>query len=371
MIELNVYNTIMLPLAVIDKITSLIWTRRYWSAGDFKLLVPFTDLHSEIIKKHNIIMKRGDTEAAEIRYVKIRKNPQGVEEIEAQGRFITNWIGKRIVRNQISTQDNTQNIIKRIMNENVVNPANSKRKIPNVILNPDTDIGSGIINYTSEAYINALLGIEDAAKAAKIGFKMISDVRTGIHAFSVYSGKNLTADQTENQPCIFSPEFNNVSEQEYTNSIENLKSTVFVGGEDTEQRIVVEVGETAEGIERDEVFINATDIAQNYTDDNRNEISLTDAQYRSLLLARGLSELEHFTETLNFTSKINTHANLQYKNDYDIGDRVTCINKSWGIRINARITEISETYQQNTQSLDITFGESLPMLLDTIRQITK
>ncbi|NBI18754.1 hypothetical protein D1841_09180, partial [Neglecta sp. X4] len=35
----------MILQGVIDEISSLIWTRRYWAAGEFKLLVPFTDRH--------------------------------------------------------------------------------------------------------------------------------------------------------------------------------------------------------------------------------------------------------------------------------------------------------------------------------------
>ena len=60
-----------------------------------------------------------------------------------------------------------------------------------------------------------------------------------------------------------------------------------------------------------------------------------------------------------------------FKKDYDLGDRVTCVNKRWGIKINVRITEVSETYQQNIEEIDITFGESLPALLTQIRQIAK
>ena len=55
----------------------------------------------------------------------------------------------------------------------------------------------------------------------------------------------------------------------------------------------------------------------------------------------------------------------------DLGDRVTCINKNWKIKINVRITEVSEVYQQGEESLEITFGESLPALIDKIRQIAK
>ena len=43
----------------------------------------------------------------------------------------------------------------------------------------------------------------------------------------------------------------------------------------------------------------------------------------------------------------------------------------WGIKINVRITEVAETYQQNMEEIDITFGESLPALITQIRQITK
>lgn len=370
--ELYIYDREMTLKGVIDKITSLIWTRRYWAAGEFKLLVPFTDRHVAMLQKRNLVIKRGDTEAAEIKYVNIKKNSQGLEEIEVQGRFITGWIGKRIVRNQIITTNGTQNILYRIVNENVISPYIPARKIPNIYLWPnDTDTGSGTIEYTSEPFVNALLAVETAAKAAKLGFRMITDVKAAHHYFSVYAGRDLTADQTTNPPCIFSQEFDNIVEQEYTNSIENLKTTAYIGGEEIEPRVVAEVGGAATGLDRDEVFVNATDITKVYRDENDNDVTRSEQEYLSCLEDRGTLELEQYAETLSFASNINTHANLKYKEDYDLGDRVTCVNKRWGIKINVRITEISETYQRNIEAIDITFGESLPALLTQIRQITK
>ena len=246
------------------------------------------------------------------------------------------------------------------------------RAIPNVLIDPtDEDTGSGKIDYTSEAFTNALLAVETAAKAAKLGFRLRTDVKTGKHYFSVYKGRDLTADQTENPPCIFSQEFDNITEQEYTNSIENLKSMAYVGGEEAEPRVVAEVGGGAAGLDREEVFVNATDITKKYTNENDEEITRTDEEYLACLEERGASELEQYAETLSFSSTINTHANLKYREDYDLGDRVTCVNKRWGIKINVRITEVAETYQQNMEEIDITFGESLPALITQIRQITK
>lgn len=373
--ELYVYSSEMELQGIVEKIASLIWTRRYWSCGEFKLLVPFTEEHSRMLVKNNIIMKRGDDEAAQIRYVHITKNSQGLEEIEVQGKFLIAWIGKRIIKKQIITNDTTQNILYRIVRENVTNPADTARKIPDVsIATDDEDTESGVIDYTSEQYTNAQLAAETAAKAAKLGIRMRTDARTGAHVFSVYEGRDLTAGNTAgNAPCIFSQEFDNIVEQEYTNSVENLKTTAFVGGEEKEgvARKVAEVGGSAAGLAREEVFINATDIVQEYEDDDGEQVTLTDTEYLALLSARGAEELEQYAETLSFGSKINTFANLIYRTDYDLGDRVTCVNKRWGIRIDVRITEIAETYQNNVEEIDITFGESLPALLTQIRQITK
>jgi hypothetical protein len=373
--ELYVYDRDMTLQGVIDRITSLIWTRRYWTCGEFKLLVPFTEDHVRLLVKNNMVMKRGDAEAAEIRYVTITKNSQGLEEIEVQGKFLVSWLGKRILTKQIIRQDTTQNILYEIVRQTLTSPTNTARAIPNLsIAADDADTGSGIIDYTSEAFINAQLAAETAATAAKLGIRVKSDVRTGAHVFSVYKGRDLTASNADgNPPCVFSQEFDNIVEQDFTNSIENLKSTAFVGGEEKEgvARKVAEVGGAAVGLDRDEVFINATDIVQEYEDDSGNPVVLTDAQYMALLLARGASELEQYAETLAFGSKINTFANLQYREDYDIGDRVTCINKCWNVRIDVRITEIAETYETGGDQIDITFGESLPALIHQIRQITK
>jgi len=371
--ELYVYNREMVLQGIIEKISSLIWTRRYWTCGEFKLLVPFTEEHADLLIKNNIIIKRGGKEAAEIRYIHITKNSQGLEEIEVQGKFLLSWIGKRIITNQIITQDTTQNILYSIVRQTCTE-AGDLRNIPSFsIATDDADTGSGTIDYASEKFANAQLAAETAAKAAKLGMRVTTDTRTGAHTFSVYKGRDLTAGNAEgNAPCIFSQEFDNIVEQEYTNSVENLKSTAYVGGEEKEGvvRKVAEVGSSAAGLERDEVFINATDIVQEY-EENEVTITLTDAQYIALLSARGVEELEQYAETLAFGSKINTNANLQYGVDYDLGDRVTCINKRWNVRIDVRITEIAETYETSGEEIDITFGESLPALLTQIRQITK
>ena len=61
-----IYNSQMSMLGVVEEITSLIWTRRYWDVGDFKLLVPFNATHNQLLQTGNIVIRHGDTEASEI-----------------------------------------------------------------------------------------------------------------------------------------------------------------------------------------------------------------------------------------------------------------------------------------------------------------
>lgn len=368
--ELYIYDTSLTLQGVIDEMSSFIWIRRYWSAGEFRLLVPFTALNGKLLVKNNLIMKRGDNEAAQITYITIKKNAYGMEEIEVQGKFITAWLDRRIMLKQIIATANSQQVLNRIVVENLTAPADSNRTMPLLELDGEPpDLGSGTINYTSEPYISALLAAETVAKAAKLGFGVYTDTKAQKHIFKVYKGRDLTAEQTEYRPCIFSHDFDNIYEQEYENSIENLRSACYVGGEEKEgvQRQVVEIG-TASGLDRIELFVNATDITQTYRE-GENEITMPLSEYLERLRERGISEMGGHAETLNFSSKINVHSNLAYKTDFDIGDRVTCLDKRWGIKINVRITEITETYQQNQNDVDVTFGESLPTLFEKINKM--
>lgn len=91
--------------------------------------------------------------------------------------------------------------------------------------------------------------------------------------------------------------------------------------------------------------------------------------YIAMLKTRGGAELENYGKNINFVSTINTNSNLKFKADFDLGDRITCKETKWGIQIDARITEVTETYQKGEETIEATFGDSLPTLVDQIRKV--
>lgn len=368
---INVYDKNLERLGAIDKISSLTWRRRYWQCGDFVLLLPMDEHHAQLIKQGRLIMPHGYDEAAEIKYIDIRKNDDGVELIEVQGKFLPRWIGKRIVLSRIIATDAPENLIVRIAEENAINPADDKRKISQLTAAEAQSSGQQV-EYTSNEYANALGEIEQIAKTAEIGYKVVTDARAKTNTLHVYVGRDLTAGNAEgNEPCIFAYEYDNVLEQSYVTDNEDKRNMAYAGGEEIEgeDRLIVEVGSEFEGLDRDEIFADARDIRQTYRNAADEEVSMTDEEYAEMVRQRGWSDLAQYTDVLEFDGRINPSANLKYREDFDLGDIVTCREKRWGIQLDVRITEVVESYQPGENELAVVFGRPAPTLKDKLKRI--
>ena len=367
--ELFIYDTSLELLGVIDEISALVWTRCYWECGEFSLLVPLTSRHAALLQNGRLLARKDTDEMGQIRYLTVTKDENGLEQIEVQGKFLTHWVGNRLLQKSVVSSLPTHELLSSIVQENLITPSDPRRIIPNLTLANMSSLVSEPVNCSCAAYTNALDTCSERAKLAKLGFKIITDLKQKKHFFLVYKGLDRTSGQTENAICIFSPDFDNVLSQEYTHSVENVATAAYVGGEETEgePRLVVEVSDDAQtGLDRIEYFDDSSTISRSYTEDGvEQQLSLED--YLALLTARGHGVLDQKTESLSFSSHIDTHANLAYKADFDLGDRVTCVNKRWGIRIDARITEIIESYESGKEELEITFGVSIPSLNNILK----
>lgn len=362
--ELYIYDTSLELLGIIDEISALVWSRRYWECGEFSLLVPMTSRHAALLQNGRLIARKDTDELSQIRYLNVAKDENGLEQIEVQGKFVTHWIGNRLLLGGIVSALPTHELLAMIVYENMIAPSDSRRIIPNLTLADMSSLVSESVDCSCIAYANALDTCTERAKLSKLGFRIITDLKQKKHFFLVYKGLDRTFGQTENPVCIFSPDFDNVLSQEYTHSVENVATAAYVGGEETEgeARQVAEVSDDAFiGLDRIEFFDDASDISQSYMENGMEQLHSPEA-YFALLIARGNLVLDQKTESISFSSHIDTHANLIYKTDFDLGDRVTCVNKRWGIRIDSRITEITESFESGKEELEVTFGTSIPSL---------
>ena len=382
--ELRVFDKTVEPLGLIDEMASLLWHVKYFDVGTFNLLAPITDNNKRLLTEGNIIVKHdGKREvtdaaggiwrrAAQITYVHITKDENGLEQIEAQGYMLSQWLNKRCISPQIVTTATNQSIINTMVKNNCGSSAGTKRRFPRFIMLAQETIAGSAVEYANEVYAKLGQEVKARAQAGKLGYDILINERSRQYGFYLYKGKDLTAKNSEgNTPCIFSRDFDNVNEQEYTASIENCGNFIYIQGaaDDSGSQPVTTVdGEGASGLELIEVFCDATDIARKYQS-GETEVTIPLNTYLQMLKTRAAAELENYGKIINFVSTINTNSNLKFKQDFDLGDRITCKETKWGIQIDARITEVTETYQKGAEEIEATFGDSLPTLVDQIRKV--
>ena len=319
MMELYIFDRDLNFQGILESFFSLIWTRRYSKCGEFELHCNLTPETIELLKRENIIWKKGDLEAGYIEYRNLSQDSNGQETLVVKGKFLTGYIGRRIIWGTENLNTTAELGIRELINNHAINTTNTDRKIDLFAL-------GDLKNYTQTlkkqaSYKNLLETIEEIANTNELGIRTFIDIQNKQMIFDIYECTNRTG-QSVNAPAIFSKEFENILEQEYTDSLNNYRNVVLVAGEGegTERELVI-VGEST-GLDRFEMFVDARDLqSTKKVDDEEAPIPIED--YREMLESRGLSKLSEHKEVRTFDSKINLNSNLTYKEDFDLGDVVT------------------------------------------------
>lgn len=383
--DIRVFDTALNALGNVDETASVIWQIMYFSVGEVKILAPITSNNKALLVAGNVVVKHDSyidytdsdgvvwRRAAEITYVHYQKDETGQEQIEARGYMITRWLNRRVITPQIQMTGTQQEIVNALILKNIGSSASTRRQFPSfVVLDQETITGDSV-DYSNEALKALGDEVRDQCQQGKLGYDLLVDERNQRYGFYLYKGKDLTDDNEDgNAPCIFSRDKDNVAEQEYEHNVENVQNYAYVRGasDDSNVQIVEEVdGASATGLELREYLLDASDISRTAEDSSGNSTEIAEATYRKMLAARGTTDLAGEIETYSFTSAIKTDSNLKYKEDFDLGDRVTCIDDSWGIKINSRITQITQTFENNVETIEAKFGESSPTLLDKIKKV--
>ena len=202
---------------------------------------------------------------------------------------------------------------------------------------------------------NLLAEIESISMLSGLGVTIDTDGSGMI--FKVLQGVDRTAEQNTNPRAIFSAEFENVLAQEYDIDTGDSGTVAIVA---TDKDSIVETVGTATGRLRREIYVAASGL-----DKDENGNALNEAQKRALMQQQGKTALANAPISESFTAEVNPYGNLKYKTHYDLGDIITVSSKRWGVQVDARITEITEVYGADGETLELTLGyqESIKKIL--------
>lgn len=326
-------------LRVIDTFESLIWTERYSQAGDFEIYTPVDmSLLQIVVNKpedvdYYVWLKESDQQMI-LESVKVVSEVETGAYMTISGRSLESILERRIIWEQTILNGKLQNGVKKLINESIIDPEISDRKIPNFIFEDSTDpnITSLTIRaqYTGDNLYDVIIAICDSYN---LGFQVYLNEKHQF-VFRLYFGTDRSYDQIENPYVIFSPKFENIINSNYLKSINTFKNVALVLGEDegNERRRWV-VG-SEKGLARRELYVDARDI-QSETEDGGH---IPDDEYNAQLDQRGTEKLADCTKTEAFEGQIDATQTFVYGIDFVKGDIIQIVNE-FGIEAKARITE--------------------------------
>ena len=338
-----IMNASFTRLAVIDDYVSFIWTPRYYSPGDFELVLP-AGKYMSVIAADYYVAREDDENVGIIEDIQLQRDEDGRNIMIVSGRFLLSILERRIIATQTSLAGNVGDCVSQLLSDNVITPYILDREIPNFVLGTFSVSGTMQAQYTGK---NLLETTEEICDSYGLGQKVTLD-SSNRFVYTMYEGTDRTYDQNVNPWVVFSDKYDNLLSSHYEENYRDHKTAVLVAGEGEgldRRTLWLTEGET--GLDRREIYKDQRQIRS-----NGGEIS--DADYDDMLEEAGREALKPWTTAFSGTVYFD---NVKYKQDVFLGDLCVIENSVWGIYINARLVEVIESVSETGEySIIPTFG---------------
>lgn len=385
---LEIRNAERSIIGIIDTAQSVIWHEKYKGVGDFEIYAKATPEHLNLLEENNYITRLDKDEIGIIENIAISYSVQNGRMITATGRFAKSILDRRhiynprprknqssvvipgynndptIIGRQSTDTQKVEKAVRYLVNNNAINCTfNTDRNFSMLELGALSNLPEIITDENGNAaeiqvsYDNLLTYTDELLTEYNLSSKVIINKDTLKLQYVVYKGTDRSTSNTEgNEPIIFSQEFDNLIESEYTLSTTQEKNVALIGGEgEGVERFYALIGGTAD-LTRRETFIDASSINKKYKDDQEVEHEYTDTQYDNLLKSSGKNTLAPLKQIESFNGKLDvSNGQFQLNVNFALGDVVTIQDNEIGKYINARIIETTEVQDEDGYTVEIEY----------------
>ena len=357
-------NSALEVIGILDTAQSVIWHSVYYGTGDFQIYIALQDALS-IISDARYITRPDNAEVGVIESILIADDIESGKMVTIKGRFAKSLLDRRIIFNFASGKLNQATILQGNVEANVRSLVNNNAIISRTLgileLGAVAGISKTIVDESGAAaqkqvtYENLLEYTEAMLKEYALASRVT--LNGNMLQYSVYEGADRSTDNTDgNQPIVFSKEFDNLLSSEYTFDSTLEKNVALIGGEgEGIDRFCVLLGSQS-GLQRREVFVDASSLGKKYKDENDVEKTYTDAEYTAMLKAHAHQVMSDLTVSEDFNGTIDiTNGNWKYGIDVFLGDIVTIQDNDIGVFKNVRLAEVTEYQDQDGYAVEAVY----------------
>lgn len=338
---------------IFDGFKSLAVTLNYYTYSTFELFVGLTPENIKMFVPETVIYMEGlyfYVDAAGV-------DDQATAQMKVTGKSLLGKVRDRIVYRIYNKTARPEQVVWDHLNNEAINPSDTKRKIQYLKLDALSDLGNKAIQYQN-SYGNVAEEIETLCTSYDFGIREVA-TKLGIpgNTLTIFKGKDVS------HIVEFSDEYENLTKAGYQNNNFDESSTaiVFGEGEGAERQSVVVNGDKT-GLQRKELYVDARDLQK-----TTNDVTLTDTQYSEGLKNRGNSKLSERKRILTLNGEVPTSSKLfKFGVDYDLGDTITIKSNLYNLKKTSTITTIKKTYDSKGLFIEPVFGKETPTIYDIL-----
>lgn len=329
--ELLILDNEFGEIATVEIFSSLQWNRKYYDYGNFEL-----ETNTEFFNlfKEGTYLFRQGYELGIIEEISYNRSDNNEYSLKVSGRFITSILEDRVITGEKKLTGKHEDIAYQLIQENFIQPSDSARKINGLALSTKVGLGEDttleIKNSTIGKKLNEFL--EEKQLSQIIHYDYLTNRLT----YSVWQGLDRTEEQSNNTWAVFSDDYDNITDIEYSTDISDYSNFAYIVGKDN---LTVNVNCIHNNERRREMVVTSSDSDQ------------------TVLKDKGKQELDKnkIIEVINCS--ILNNDNLLYKRDYDLGDICTIKVRSIDKIVTMRITEIQEVFENGEIKILPKFGD--------------
>ena len=364
----------------IDMFESFIWTERFNGAGDFEF---YTPVNSSILKVINhvqgklaqnldsYVWLRENGNCMIIENLEITTDAESGNHLIMSGRGLESILDRRIIWQMTSVANKSlQEVIQTFINDSIISPTMTDRKISNFIFTPIDNITVTSTKITKQwTGDNVYDVIHELCNTYNIGFDVLLNDQNQFE-FKLLVGEDRSYNQDKNPYVVFSPKYENIINSNYLESSKTLKNVTLVAGEDETvggNRATRIVG-AGVGMSRKELYTDARDLqsenSSTYSETSNDSGGTTayigsgsgviSEEYKARLDQRGTEKLAENRYTKTFTGEVEATKSFIYGRDFNKGDIVQIVNE-YDMVSKVRVVELIRSQDINGYSMYPTF----------------